>query len=27
VWLTHGVPPNSYITQAQARSNEPDRQG
>lgn len=27
VWLTHSVPPNSYITQAQARSNEPDRQG
>jgi serine O-acetyltransferase len=27
VWLTHGVPPGSYITQAQARSNEPDRQG
>ena len=27
VWLTHSVPPNSYITQAQARSIEPDRQG
>ena len=27
VWLTHSVPPNSYITQAQARSSEPDRQG
>ena len=27
VWLTHGVPANSYITQAQTRSNEPDRQG
>lgn len=27
VWLTHSVPPNSQITQAQLRSNEPDRQG
>jgi serine O-acetyltransferase len=27
VWLTHSVPPNSHITQAQLRSNEPDRQG
>ena len=27
VWLTHSVPPNSHITQAQVRSNEPDRQG
>lgn len=27
VWLTHSVPPSSYITQAQARRNEPDRQG
>jgi serine O-acetyltransferase len=27
VWLTHSVPPNSQITQAQLRSNDPDRQG
>ena len=27
VWLTHSVPPNSQITQAKLRSNEPDRQG
>ena len=27
VWLTHSVPPNSHITQAQTRSNKPDRQG
>ncbi len=27
VWLTHSVPPNSNITQAKLRSEEPDRQG
>ena len=27
VWLTHSVPPNSHITQAKVRSDEPDRQG
>jgi serine O-acetyltransferase len=27
VWLTHSVPPNSNITQAKVRHEEPDRQG